>query len=96
MAHLPGLEFGGLDTLVVAAGVMADKALLTGVANTPREADGSFASGKPTKANIQKAKDVATAAINTNYIGPLNTAVTFVSATCLSSPPLLFSLRSRY
>lgn len=59
---------------------MAGKPLLTGVANTPREADGSFASGKPTKANIQKAKDVATAAMNANYLGPLNTAVTFVSA----------------
>ncbi|KAG9051138.1 hypothetical protein FS837_011984 [Tulasnella sp. UAMH 9824] len=80
-------ELGGLDTLVVAAGAMAGKPLVTGVANTPREADGSFASGKPTKANIQKAKDVATAAMNANYLGPLNTAVTFIplleaSSTC--------------
>ncbi|KAG8954735.1 hypothetical protein FRC04_011168 [Tulasnella sp. 424] len=82
-------EFGGLDTLVVAAGVMAGKALLTGVANTPREANGSFAAGKPTKANIQKAKDVATAAINTNYLGPLNTAVTFSLA--IEHPKIRFS-----
>ncbi|KAG8963180.1 Alpha-1,3-mannosyltransferase-like protein [Tulasnella sp. 408] len=82
-------EFGGLDTLVVAAGAMAGKPLLTGAANTPREPDGSFASGKPTKANIQKAKDVATAAMNANYLGPLNTAVTFSLA--IEHPKIRFS-----
>ncbi|KAG9001522.1 hypothetical protein FRB90_011597 [Tulasnella sp. 427] len=79
-------EFDGLDTLVVAAGVSAHKALITDVAKTPREADGSFASGKPIKSNIQKANDVATAAINGNYLGPLNTAVTFIPLLESSSP----------
>lgn len=71
------LAWGGLDTLVVAAGVSALQPLLT-VAGS--EAVKGTALADTTKEGIQRAVDVSLAAIRGNYTGPLVAAVTFVSA----------------
>ncbi|KAF6758806.1 hypothetical protein DFP72DRAFT_161077 [Ephemerocybe angulata] len=69
-------KWGGLDTLVVAAGVSALQPLLAvagagckGTSLTPMHT---------TTEGIQKVSDVATAAITGNYTGPLIAAVTFI------------------
>jgi NAD(P)-dependent dehydrogenase (short-subunit alcohol dehydrogenase family) len=66
-------EWNGLDTLVVAAGVSAVQPLMTipGVATGVEQA--------LTKEGIQRVVDVAAAATQGNYVGPLISAVTFVS-----------------
>ena len=74
------VAFGGLDTLLVSAGASALQPLVTGVANTPRDDKGNFGPNVPTKANVSKAKDVASKAMSANFIGPLVTAVSFVSS----------------
>jgi len=78
-------EFGGLDTLVVAAGVSSLHPLVTGVAGFSRDKDGIFIAGTPTKSSIQRAKDVASKAVSGNYIGPLLIAVTFIPMLELTS-----------
>lgn len=94
--HFPPIDFGGLDTLIVAAGVSALQPLITGVARTARDDDGNFTTAT-TKANVQRAKEVASAAISGNYLGPLVSAVTFVSSRKASLPRLFaHSVDSRY
>jgi NAD(P)-dependent dehydrogenase (short-subunit alcohol dehydrogenase family) len=72
------IAWGGLDTLVVAAGVSALQPLLT-VAGS--EAVKGTALPETTKEGIQRAVDVSLAAIRGNYTGPLVAAVTFVSTS---------------
>lgn len=52
---------------------------MTGVAGAKRDESGSLSKDAPNKAGIQRAADVASKAIQGNYIGPLVTAVAFVS-----------------
>ena len=70
------LEWKGLDTLVVAAGVSALQPLMTiaGV-DTGRE---NTSVEQATREGIQRVVDVAAAAARGNYVGPLISAVTFV------------------
>jgi hypothetical protein len=77
-SHLVYIGWGGLDTLVVSAGVSALQPLLAvagadckGSALTPMHT---------TLEGIQKTSDVSLAAIKGNYTGPLIAAVTFVSS----------------
>jgi hypothetical protein len=65
------LEWKGLDTLVVAAGVSALQPLMT-IAGVDTSV------GHATKEGIQHVADVAAAATQGNYVGPLISAVTFV------------------
>lgn len=76
------LEWEGLDTLVVSAGVSALKPLLevaglesTRVRGLPEEFDPPQADTE----SIQKVVDVTAAATRGNFVGPLIAAVTFVS-----------------
>ncbi|KAF8629001.1 hypothetical protein AX17_005857 [Amanita inopinata Kibby_2008] len=71
-------EWNGLDTLVVAAGVSALQPLMdvAGVHNCTGGNPDTAA--RSTEEGIQHAKDVANAAINGNYIGPLVSAITFI------------------
>jgi len=69
-------KWNGLDTLVVAAGVSALQPLLA-VAGVETEA-GKSKIPLTTKAGVQRAADIASAAIQGNYTGPLIAAVTFV------------------
>jgi len=73
------IEWSGLDTLIVAAGVSALQPLLA-VAGV--EAEGQSILAQTTTEGIQRASDAASAAIRGNYTGPLVAAVTFV---CLYS-----------
>jgi hypothetical protein len=83
------LEWKGLDTLVVAAGVSALQPLMAiaGV-DTGRE---NTSVGQATREGIQRVADVAAAATRGNYIGPLISAVTFVrlSHHSLLNPSLI-------
>jgi hypothetical protein len=74
--------WGGLDTLVVAAGVSALQPLLA-VAGADRKGT-DLTPMQTTAEGIQKASDVASLAIKGNYIGPLVGAVTFVRVFSLS------------
>lgn len=67
------VEWKGLDTLVVAAGVSAVQPLMM----IPGVATG--VDKQATKEGIQRVVDVAAAATQGNYVGPLISAVTFVS-----------------
>ncbi|KAL1716094.1 NAD-P-binding protein [Schizophyllum commune] len=69
-------EWGGLDTLVVAAGVSALRPLME-VAGVETTKSG-FLPDHASLEGIQKASEVASAAIHSNYIGPLMSAVTFI------------------
>ena len=67
------LEWHGLDTLVVTAGVSA----LRPVLEIAGVGDGS-AAAQPSVDGVQRVADVALAAIQGNYIGPLLSVVTMV------------------
>jgi len=71
-----GVEWNGLDTLVVAAGVSALQPLLAiaGI-KTERKTELEMT----TREGIQNTVEVAAAATRGNYVGPLVAAVTFVS-----------------
>lgn len=71
------IEWGGLDTIVVSAGVSALQPLLTLAGVEP----GSSETSVPTVEGVEQASRIASAAVDGNYIGPLVTAVTFVSDT---------------
>ena len=68
-------EWKGLDTVVVTAGVSALQPLMA-IAGVDSET--TFV-GQANKEGIQRVVDVATAATLGNYVGPLISAVTFVS-----------------
>jgi hypothetical protein len=72
-------EWKGFDTLVVAAGVSALQPLMA-IAGVDTDSDHTQA----TKEGIQHVADVAAAATRGNYVGPLISAVTFVSFFHLS------------
>jgi hypothetical protein len=72
------LEWNGLDTLVVAAGVSALQPLLA-IAGV--DAENKTNLEMTTREGIQKTVDVAAAATHGNYVGPLVAAVTFVGPT---------------
>ncbi|KAJ8076445.1 hypothetical protein PM082_000868 [Marasmius tenuissimus] len=59
-------EFGGIDTLIISAGVSATRPLLD-IASSPSPSEG-----------IHRAVSAANAALQSNYIGPLVAAVTFI------------------
>lgn len=70
------IEWHGVDTIIVAAGVSALQPLMA-VAGI--EARGTtFTSTQASKEGIQKALDAATAATEGNYLGPLVAATTLV------------------
>ena len=69
--------WGGLDTLVVCAGVSALRPLLE-VAGLERH-DGKFSPAQVHTEGVQRTVEVASAAMQGNYFGPLVCAVTFVS-----------------
>lgn len=73
-----GLEWNGLDTLVVCAGVSALRPLLE-LAGLESK-DGKVSPPQASTEGVQHTVDVAHAAIRGNYIGPLVCAVTFVSS----------------
>jgi hypothetical protein len=70
------IEWGGVDTLIVAAGVSALQPLMAvaGVEDCQKGREWAQA----TRDGIQHAVDVANLATRGNYIGPLVAAVTFV------------------
>lgn len=70
------LEWGGLDTLVVAAGVSALQPLMA-VAGVEATRDNQLKDA--TKEGIQHTINVAAAATRGNYVGPLLAAITFVT-----------------
>ncbi|TFY71659.1 hypothetical protein EVG20_g1349 [Dentipellis fragilis] len=78
--------WGGLDTLIVSAGVSALQPVmaLTDVSNT----------AGPSSAGIQKAADIATSAMQANYIGPLVSAVTMIPLLERSSVPAILLISS--
>lgn len=78
------IEWGGLDTIIVSAGVSALQPLLTlaGVEPGPGSSDGGSVS-VPGVEGVERAKRIAGAAVEGNFVGPLVAAVTFVS--CFSS-----------
>ncbi|KAI0768118.1 NAD-P-binding protein [Trametes elegans] len=85
-------EWGGLDTLVVSAGVSALRPLLE-VAGLERNR-GVFQPSRTDVEGVQRAVTAATAAIHGNYLGPLVCAVTFIpllSATSTSPAVALIS-----
>ena len=73
-----GVEWNGLDTLVIAAGVSALQPLL---AIAGLEVEKNVELQMTTREGIQNTVDVAAAATRGNYVGPLVAAVTFVSTT---------------
>ncbi|KDR70064.1 hypothetical protein GALMADRAFT_255450 [Galerina marginata CBS 339.88] len=68
-------EWGGLDTLVVAAGVSALQPLMA-IAGV--EAERGTKLHDATNEGIQRTATVAAAAVQGNYVGPLIAAVTFI------------------
>ncbi|KAL0950603.1 hypothetical protein HGRIS_007395 [Hohenbuehelia grisea] len=71
-------EWGGIDTLVVAAGVSALKPLMN-VAGVENPKPGQFQPSHASAESIQEAADIANLASHSNYIGPLVAVLTFVS-----------------
>ena len=70
------VEWKGVDTVIVAAGVSALQPLMA-VAGV--QAVGSkFMPAQASKEGIQEAVDITTAATKGNYVGPLVSAITFV------------------
>lgn len=76
-------EWKGLDTLVVAAGVSALQPLMA-ISGVETEGENTFV-GQATKEGIQRVANVAAAATQGNYVGPLISAVTFVGFSRHSS-----------
>ncbi|KZV75236.1 NAD-P-binding protein [Peniophora sp. CONT] len=64
-------KWGGIDTLIVCAGVSATRALLD-IAGGEDDMEGPGVEG------VQQCAQAATKALNGNYLGPLNTAVTMI------------------
>ncbi|KAI0312889.1 hypothetical protein OF83DRAFT_1143849 [Amylostereum chailletii] len=64
------IGWGGLDTLVVSAGVSATRPLL--------DVAGADLPDGPTAAGAQRAAQAAQSALNANYLGPLLSAVTLI------------------
>ncbi|KAI0649323.1 NAD-P-binding protein [Trametes meyenii] len=87
-------EWGGLDTLLVSAGVSALRPLLE-VAGIEQH-DGKLYPPRTDAAGVQRAVSAAAAAIQGNYIGPLVCAVTFIpllsETSCAPSVLLMSSL----
>ncbi len=73
------LEWGGVDTLIICAGVSALRPLLE-VAGLEK-VGGVFVPPKVDASGVQRTVAAANAAMQGNYIGPLVCAVTFVSGT---------------
>lgn len=67
----PCLEWQGIDTIIVTAGVSSLQPLLT-VANMKKDSEHVEIEG------VQRVAEVAQAAVNSNFMGPLVSAVTFV------------------
>ncbi|KAK1218518.1 hypothetical protein PQX77_018844 [Marasmius sp. AFHP31] len=67
-------EFGGINTLIVSAGVSATRPLL------------DIASSSSPSEGIHRAVSVANSALQSNYIGPLVAAVTFIPLLQQASP----------
>ena len=85
------LGWGGLDTLVVSAGVSAVRPLLAiAGADVPGR---TLNASQTTVEGIQNTSRVALAAIQGNYIGPLVAATTFVRHTALARRSLQLTLR---
>jgi NAD(P)-dependent dehydrogenase (short-subunit alcohol dehydrogenase family) len=77
------VEWRGVDTIIVAAGVSALQPLMA-VAGV--KADGTkFTPQQATKDGIREAVNVTTAATRSNYLGPLVAAITFVRSFCQCS-----------
>ncbi|KAI0360072.1 NAD-P-binding protein [Trametes cingulata] len=77
-------EWGGLDTLIVSAGVSALRPLLE-VAGSER-GDGVTHPARTDVDGIKRAVSVANAALEGNYLGPLISAVTFIPLLSSTSP----------
>ncbi|KAF4566522.1 hypothetical protein EYR36_011953 [Pleurotus pulmonarius] len=77
----PMAEWGGIDTLIVAAGVSALQPLMTvaGVGDADADADA-------TSEGITHAVETAKKAMNGNYFGPLAAAVAFIPLLTRTSP----------
>uniref|UniRef100_A0A0W0F8D4 NAD(P)-binding protein n=1 Tax=Moniliophthora roreri TaxID=221103 RepID=A0A0W0F8D4_MONRR len=75
---------GGIDTIIVAAGVSATRPLLS-------IADVDSPTANATQAGVERAVTAASAAVQGNYIGPLVAAVTFIPLLkrTSSSPSIL-------
>ena len=71
------LDWNGLDTIVVAAGVSALQPLMA-VAGV-ETVDGGFTPEEASREGIKRVTEVVAAATTGNYVGPLIAAVTFVS-----------------
>ena len=71
------LDWNGLDTIVVAAGVSALQPLMA-VAGV-ETSDGGFTPEEASREGIKRVTEVVAAATTGNYVGPLIAAVTFVS-----------------
>ena len=81
--------WGGLDTLVVSAGVSALRPLLE-VAGLERQ-QGAFVPPHASVEGVTHTVEVATAAMRGNFLGPLVSAVTFVRSLISHQPSHLTS-----
>jgi short-subunit dehydrogenase len=79
------IEWGGLDTLVVAAGVSALRPLMAIAGVDDDGHNGAVLTPQATHDGIQTTVNVATAALRGNYIGPLVSAVSFIPLLTKSS-----------
>ncbi|KAG6825403.1 hypothetical protein H0H92_003816 [Tricholoma furcatifolium] len=79
------LEWQGVDTIIVAAGVSALQPLMA-VAGVEADAGGaSFTPSQASEESLQRAVDISGAAARGNYTGPLVTAITFIPLLVSSS-----------
>ncbi|KAJ7228103.1 hypothetical protein C8J57DRAFT_1387875 [Mycena rebaudengoi] len=78
-------RWGGIDTVIVAAGVSALRPLME-VAGVEPSKDNKAAVPDATVEGIQRAVDVASLATRGNYVGPLVAAITFIPLLTNTSP----------
>ncbi|KDQ20426.1 hypothetical protein BOTBODRAFT_101003 [Botryobasidium botryosum FD-172 SS1] len=94
------LEWGGVDTLVIAAGVSTIQLLLALAGPGDRSngginAAGSQGCGIPSAEGVQNVKDVAAKAMHGNFVGPVISCVTFIPTLEETSPsPAILLLSS--
>ncbi|EJD55237.1 NAD(P)-binding protein [Auricularia subglabra TFB-10046 SS5] len=79
-------EWGGVDTVIIAAGVSALRPLLS-VAGVEHDIRGNaFAPGQVTLAGLQNAQHVAERAVAGNYIGPMLSLIALIPVLSQTSP----------
>jgi len=89
------VEWGGVDTLVIAAGVSSVQPLLALAGVDANSTVGSPEGGPPSAEGVQNVKDVAAKAMHGNFVGPMTSCVTFIPLLERTSPsPAILLLSS--